>query len=278
MMKKIDTHQHYWRYDPHEYSWITDDMVELKQDRLPQDSKFHLEQHCITGCIAVQARQSERENQFLIDLAENNKQIVGIIGWVNLSDKSGAASLEKWQHNYLMKGYRHLIQDEGDPEQFFLNTQFNQHVDLILKQNKVYEVLIHAKSLPAAIQFCHKHDQGLLVLDHLGKPNIATGDPQEWKKQIAPLASQQHVVCKLSGLITEAGKNWQATQIAPYLDIALEIFGPQRLMFGSDWPVCLLAGEYSQVYQLIENTINQLSVDEQSAIWGENAKKVYRLD
>lgn len=277
-MKKIDTHQHYWRYDPQEYSWISNDMVELKQDRLPQDSKFHLEQHDITGCIAVQARQSELENQFLLDLAEKNSQILGVIGWVNLCSKDAASSLATYQHNCLMKGYRHLIQDEINPDEFFLNMQFNQHVDLILKQNKVYEVLIHAKSLPAAIQFCHKHDQALLVLDHLGKPNIATGTPQDWKKQIAPLASQQHVVCKLSGLITEAGKNWQAIQIAPYIDIALEIFGPQRLMFGSDWPVCLLAGEYSQVYQLIEKTISKLSIDEQSAIWAENAKKVYRLD
>ncbi|WP_392558210.1 amidohydrolase family protein [Orbus mooreae] len=277
-MKKIDTHQHYWHYDSHNYPWIDEQMIELKQNRLPQDSIDYLKQHNITGCIAVQARQSELENQFLLNLAENNHQILGIIGWLDLCQSKATQPLEKWQDNLVMKGYRHLIQDEADPDGFFLNTTFNKHVDLILKQNKVYEVLIHAKNLPSAIQFFYKHDHSIMVLDHLGKPNIAHGNAQEWKKQIAPLVNQKHVVAKLSGLITEAGKNWQSNQIEPYIDIALEVFGPERLMFGSDWPVCLLAGNYSQVYNLIETTINKLSSNEQAAIWGENAKKVYRLD
>lgn len=277
-MKKIDTHQHYWLYETNDYSWISDDMLELKQDRLPEHIAPCLALHNIDGCIAVQARQCEQENQFLLSLAEKNTQILGVIGWVDLTSSQGERALENWNQYPLMKGYRHLIQDEVDPDAFFLNPNFNRNVDLILNQKKIYEILIHEKNLSSAIQFCKKHDHASLVLDHLGKPNIAKSTPKEWRKKIAPLATQEHVVCKLSGLITEAGENWHAKQIEPFIDIALEIFGPKRLMFGSDWPVCLLAGKYLQVHQLIEQTIKLLSHNEQADFWAGNAQRTYKLD
>lgn len=276
-MKKIDSHQHFWRYEVEQYPWINDSMPNLKQDRLPRHLQPLLQQFNFDGSIVVQARQSLTENQFLLSLAESNPWILGVIGWLNLCDKNIEEQIIQWKTHNIIKGYRHLIQDETDPDDFMALKAFNHGVDVVLNQGLVYEVLIHDKNLSAATQFCARHDQAILVLDHVGKPNITHSSPQEWEKKIRPLANLQHVYCKLSGLITEVGTNWTESQIKPYIEIALNVFGPNRLLFGSDWPVCLLAGEYSQVYQLIEKTINHLSSSEQAAIWGNNASRVYNL-
>lgn len=276
-MKKIDSHQHFWRYEVAQYPWINDNMPNLKQDRLPKHLQPLLQQFDFDGSIVVQARQSSAENDFLINLAKSNPWILGVIGWLNLCDENVDEQISEWQANDIMKGYRHLIQDEANPDDFMALKAFNRGVDAVLNQGLVYEVLIHDVNLAAATQFCAQHDQGILVLDHVGKPNINQSTPKEWEKKIRPLADLTHVACKLSGLITEVGPNWSATQIEPFIDIALNIFGPNRLLFGSDWPVCLLAGEYSQVYQLIENNINHLSPSEQAAIWGNNASRIYNL-
>lgn len=277
MMKRIDSHQHFWRYEVEQYPWISDSMLDLKQDRLPQHLQPLLQQFNFDGSIVVQARQSLSENQFLLTLSESNPWILGIIGWLNLCDKDIEEQIIELKSHNIIKGYRHLIQDEANPADFMKLKAFNHGVDVVLNQGLVYEVLIHDINLTAATQFCAEHDQGILVLDHVGKPNISQSTPQEWKKKIRPLANLTHVACKLSGLITEVGANWTAAQIEPFIDIALNTFGPDRLLFGSDWPVCLLAGEYSQVYQLIEKNINHLSPSEQAAIWGNNASRVYNL-
>lgn len=277
MMKRIDSHQHFWRYEVEQYPWISDSMLDLKQDRLPQHLQPLLQQFNFDGSIVVQARQSLSENQFLLTLSESNPWILGIIGWLNLCDKDIEEQIIELKSHNIIKGYRHLIQDEANPDDFMKLKAFNHGVDVVLNQGLVYEVLIHDVNLTAATQFCAEHDQGILVLDHVGKPNISQSTPQEWEKKIRPLANLTHVACKLSGLITEVGANWTAAQIEPFIDIALNTFGPDRLLFGSDWPVCLLAGEYSQVYQLIEKNINHLSPSEQAAIWGNNASRVYNL-
>ncbi|WP_434777421.1 amidohydrolase family protein [Neisseria sp. Ec49-e6-T10] len=276
-IKRVDAHQHFWVYQDRDYSWITDEMPALKQDRLPNDLYPLLQKHGFDGCIAVQARQTNEETAFLTQLAQQNPWILGVIGWLDLRSPSLEKELEQWQAYSIIKGYRHIVQDEPKPAEFLADPAFNRGVDIVLNQNKIYEVLIHAKDLAAATDFCRRHDQAILVLDHVGKPNIGHESAKDWQKRLQPLAQQKHVYCKLSGLITEAGNHWQQIDILPYIEVALELFGPNRLMFGSDWPVCLLSGQYAQVYSLVEQAMNNLTQDEQNAIWGMNAKKVYQL-
>lgn len=274
---RIDAHQHFWQYQSKDYPWITEDMPALKKDCLPKDLLPLLEQYAIDGCIAVQARANIAENQFLVSLAEQYPWILGIVGWLDLCATDVSEKLAQYNENKMIKGYRHLVQDEANPSLFLENKAFNQGVAAVLQQNKVYEVLIHSKDLMAASHFCARHDNHILVLDHLGKPNITKESATEWAAHLKPLAKQAHVYCKLSGIITEAGNQWTEEQIFPFIEQALLLFGAERLMFGSDWPVCLLAGQYQQVYQLIEKAILKLSKDEQQAIWGGNACQVYQL-
>lgn len=277
-ISRIDAHQHFWLYEPSEYSWISPEMLVLQQDFLPNKLNPLLKQHNFDGSIVVQARQTETETQFLIKLAQNHPEILAVIGWINLCSDNLQENLDKWQDYAKLKGYRHLVQDEYHPAEFLASHAFNRGVKQVLKQNKIYEILIHSHHLVDAARFCAKHDSTPLVLDHLGKPNIKQTSAKEWSKSLKLLSDQPHVFCKLSGLITEAGQGWSKEQLIPYIDVALECFGTERLMFGSDWPVCLLAGQYSDVYQLIEQSLKTLSVAEQNAIWGKNAIKVYRLD
>lgn len=275
---RVDAHQHFWQYQTRDYGWISDEMTELKKDRLPEDLHPLLQSKNFDGCIAVQARQTDEETPFLVELAKQNPWILGVVGWLDLRDDHLETTLEKWNEHKVIKGYRHIVQDEPNPSEFLADEKFNKGVDVLLNQNKVYEVLIHAKDLSAATDFCRRHDQSVLVLDHLGKPDIQHESAIDWGRRLKPLADQKHVYCKLSGIITEAAHDWTEEGLFPYINEALTLFGPQRLMFGSDWPVCLLAGQYDQVYQLIEKAIRQLSTDEQEAIWGKNASEVYGLN
>lgn len=230
---RVDAHQHFWRFDPAAYGWIGDDMAVLKRDFLPAELRFELDIRHIGGSVAVQARASEAETDFLLGLASSNPWILGVVGWIDLRAGDLEARLEARASSAVLKGYRHQVQDEPSPSAFLEDGRFNRGVETLQRGGKVYEVLVHAKDLPAAIAFCGRHDLGPLVLDHLGKPDVRHESAAEWARRIAPLAAQEHVSCKLSGLITEAHwHGWDERDLLPYLDAALECFGPSRLLFG----------------------------------------------
>ena len=224
---RVDAHQHFWRFDPAAYGWIGDDMAVLKRDFLPAELRFELDIRHIGGSVAVQARASEAETDFLLGLASSNPWILGVVGWIDLRAGDLESRLEARASSAVLKGYRHQVQDDPSPSAFLEDGRFNRGVETLQRGGKVYEVLIHAKDLPAAIAFCGRHDLGPLVLDHLGKPDVRHESAAEWARRIAPLAAQEHVSCKLSGLITEAHwHGWDERDLLPYLDAALECFGP----------------------------------------------------
>lgn len=275
---RVDAHQHFWRYRAQDYPWIDDRHGVLRRDFLPDDLKTLLDQHGIDGCIAVQARHGLEETDALLALAAQHPWVVGVVGWVDLRAPDLEQQMARWSDAEKLVGFRHQIQDEPSPSLFMQDPAFNRGVDLLQQRGRVYEVLIKDADLQAAAQFCQRQDAHHLVLDHLGKPDLSQEDPVAWADRIAPLAALPHVSCKLSGLITEADwQRWRPVELLPYFYLALELFGPQRLMFGSDWPVCQLAGSYRDVHQLFESAIHELSADEQAAIRGGTAIRLYGL-
>ena len=279
---RVDAHQHFWTYTPQDYPWIEPRHGVLQRDFLPNDLKPLLDQHGIDGCIAVQARHSPDETDVLLSHAANHPWILGVVGWADLRAHDLDGQLARWAdfHKDARKlvGLRHLIQDEPAPSLFLQDPAFARGMRQLQSLGLTYDVLIKDKDLHAATDFCQRHDQHHLILDHLGKPDLAQEDPVAWADRLAPLAALPHVACKLSGLITEADwQRWRPVELLPYFYLALELFGPQRLMFGSDWPVCQLAGSYSDVHHLFESAISKLSVDEQNALRGGTAIRLYGL-
>lgn len=272
---RIDAHHHLWRYEAAHYPWIAETMTRLQRDYLPQDLAPLLAQHQLDGAIAVQARQSVAETQQLLQWAQ---QLPGtqVVGWIDVAAADLPAQLAALQHPRL-RGFRHLVQDERDPAAWLRQPRVTHGIGQLQQHGYVWEMLVTWRHLADATPFAARHDRHWLVLDHLGKPDIARG-ARAWGEQVAELAAMPHVVCKLSGLVTEAPHGqWSRAQLRPFIDEALARFGPARLMFGSDWPVCLLAAEYHEVAQLIDEATAALSADEQSAIWGNTAARVYGL-
>ena len=256
------------------------DMQVLKRDRLPDDVRPLLDQAGIDSCVAVQARMSEPETDFLLDLALRYPWIVAVIGWVNLCDAQLTRRLESWADHGKLSGFRHVLQ--GDPNAGVLvsSAEFQRGVALIQSRKMIYELLVTADQFPAITPFTRKSDQHWLVLDHLGKPDVRNRRIDSWRQDLAPIAALPHVVCKLSGLVTEANDTngkFDADHLRDYLDVALEAFGPQRLMFGSDWPVCLLVSEYAECVDLVERWSSRLSTVDREWIWGKTAAHVYGL-
>lgn len=275
---RVDAHQHFWRYAPGEFDWMGEGMSALRRDFLPPDLRMLLDRQGIGASVAVQARASEEETDFLIGLAEENPWILGVIGWIDLRADDLEERLERRGGTPVLKGYRHQVEDEPSPRSFLEDGRFNRGVDAVLRRGKVYEVLVRSADLDAVAGFCARHDQGRLVLDHLGKPDVLREDLTTWDKRLKPLAEQEHVVCKLSGLVTEARWGaWRPEELLPYFAVALERFGPDRLLFGSDWPVCLLSGDYARVCALAEAATASLSGPEREAVWGGTARRVYGL-
>lgn len=279
---RVDAHQHFWTYDARDYPWIDQRHGALQRDFLPRDLKPLLDQYGINGCIAVQARHSVDETDALLSYAAQHPWIFGVVGWADLRADDLDEQLAHWgdSHKGAQKlvGLRHLIQDEPAPSLFLQDPAFARGIQLLQRHGLTYDVLIKDKDLHAATDFCQRHDQHHLILDHLGKPDLSREDPIAWADRLAPLAALPHVACKLSGLITEADwQHWRPVELLPYFYVALELFGPQRLMFGSDWPVCQVAGPYSDVHQLFETAISSLSVDEQNALRGGTAIRLYGL-
>ncbi len=276
---RIDAHQHFWRYDATAYPWMDAGMGVLKRDWLPTDLRPLLDAQGIAACIAVQARADEAETGFLLELADEHAWIAAVIGWVDLRADDLDARLGRWTGRSKLAGFRHLLQDDPDVAATLADPAFNRGVAALQVRGQVYEVLVRgADQLARTPAFCAHHDRHWLVLDHLGKPAIGGGEDDAWRMALGELAAMPHVACKVSGLVTEGvGDGINSDAIRRYLDTALELFGPQRLLFGSDWPVCLLRADYAEVAALVADWSRTLSADERAALWGGNAARCYGL-
>ncbi|MCM4156924.1 amidohydrolase family protein [Gramella sp. AN32] len=273
---QIDAHQHFWKFDPVRDAWIDDSMRVLQKDFLPEDLIPLLQANQIDGCIAVQADQSEEETQFLLKLAEKYSEIKAVVGWIDLLNLKVEDRLAYFSEFKKLKGFRHIVQAE--PKGFMLTPEFQNGLSKLAKFGFIYEILVYAHQLPDAIEIVQKHPEITFLLDHLGKPNVKTKEIELWQKNISQLAQFPNVHCKISGLITEADwSSWTYEQFVPYLDIITKEFGPDRMLFGSDWPVCLVAGEYEATVDLVKNYISKFSAEEQASIMSKNAVELYNL-
>ncbi|WP_069658725.1 amidohydrolase family protein [Arcticibacter eurypsychrophilus] len=276
-MFKLDSHQHFWRFDPIRYGWITEEMNLIKGDFLPDDLKPLLDKHAIDGCIAVQSDQSEADNAFLIELATMNPFIKGVVGWVDLQADNIEETLQFYSQYSIVKGFRHVLQGEKD-RALMLNPDFKRGIGLLNKFNYTYDLLIFQDQLIYASELCSTFPEQKFVLDHIAKPSIKNHVLGDWAKDIHILAKNPNVYCKVSGMVNEADwKNWKEDDFLPYLDLIFGAFGIKRLMFGSDWPVCNTAGGYDAVLKLVQNYTAKYTEEEQSLFWGLNASTFYAI-
>ncbi|HLK03283.1 MAG TPA: amidohydrolase family protein [Candidatus Acidoferrum sp.] len=273
----IDAHQHFWNYDPRRHSWINDSMSVLKRDFLPADLAPILDSNQVEGTIAVQAETSLAETEFLLNAAKFSKNILGVVGWIDLTGPDIEAQLQSYVGRPKLCGFRHVVQDEPD-DNYLLREDVHRCMRAIGIRNFTYDLLVYPRQLPAAIELVSRCPNQKFVLDHCAKPLIKTRQFEPWASHIRELAKFPHVCCKLSGLITEADwHSWQPADLRPYLDLVVEAFGPSRLMFGSDWPVCLLAGDYRAVKASIESYAEQFSQRERDLLFGGVAAQFYGL-
>lgn len=274
---RIDAHQHFWRYTPEEYAWITPELEVLRRDFLPDDLRPLLRARELDGCVAVQARQDAAETRWLLELSERDPWIAGVVGWVDLRAPGVAGELEALGAHPRLVGVRHVVQDEPD-DRFLDGPEFRRGVRALAGFDLKYDLLIYPRQLPAAIDFVAALPEQPMVLDHLAKPEARAGLFEPWASQLAELARAENLCVKLSGLITEADwGTWTADGLRRYLDHTLECFGAERVMFGSDWPVCLLAGSYDRVTELVEGFAAELTEAERAALFGGNAARFYGL-
>ena len=273
----IDAHQHFWRYSPATHAWIDDSMSALRRDFLPDDLAPLLRAAGFDASIAVQAQQDITETGWLLELAAQHDFIRGVVGWVDLCAADARDQLARLASDRKLRGIRHVVQDEPD-DNFMLRTDFRRGIDALSAFRLAYDILIYPRQLPAAIELARAFPYQRFVLDHIAKPDIRNGGIDAWAPGLRALAAHPNVVCKLSGVVTEADwRNWRPEDFTPYLDAVLEAFGPNRLMIGSDWPVCTLAGEYDDVVNIARAYIAKLTPAEQSAILGGTAERIYNL-
>jgi L-fuconolactonase len=275
---RIDAHHHLWRYAAEEYGWIDDAMAALQRDFLPEDLLAEMRVAGVDGAVAVQARQTVEETRWLLKLAAGCDAIRGVVGWGPIAAPEFAAVMEEFSHTPKLKGLRHIVQAEAD-ERFLLREEFNRGIRAIRGTGLVYDVLIYERQLPQAIEFVDLHPAQAFVLDHVAKPRIREGVLEPWASRIRELAKRENVSCKVSGIVTEADwSKWTPETLRPYLDVVVEAFGLQRLMAGSDWPVCLVACGYTQWFGVLEEYFAKFSEAERAAVFGATAKRVYNLE
>jgi L-fuconolactonase len=273
----IDAHHHFWRYDPQQYAWIDDAKSVLRRDFLPEHLAAEIAAAGVDGVVSVQARQTIEETDCLLDFADRNEFICGTVGWIPLISPRVADDLAMFSRHKKLKAVRHVLQDEPDDD-YMLRADFNDGIGSLARFGLAYDILIFERQLPQAIRLVDRHPSQLFVLDHVAKPRIGEGLLSPWRENIRELARRQNVYCKISGMVTEADwRRWTPKQLRPYYDVVLEVFGPRRLMFGSDWPVCLLACEYRRWKDIVSDYIAALSPAEQQRILGETAIEAYRL-
>ncbi len=275
----IDSHHHLWKYSTDQYGWINDQMGPLKADFLLPELREIAAESSINGFVAVQARQSMQETDELLAMAEAEPLIAGVVGWVPLAAPEIDETLERLGDQHFLKGVRHVVQDEVD-DRFILGTDFNRGVSQLAANNLVYDVLIFARQLRASIEFVDQHPNLKMVLDHIAKPTIKAGDFDDaWETNFRELAKRAHISCKFSGVVTEVrGETWSMDQIQRYWNVALEAFTPDRLMFGSDWPVCLLKTGHTQWLETVQQLAAGLTMTERTKIFSSNAIRDYNLD
>lgn len=272
----IDAHQHFWYFDPIRDSWITDDMAIIQRDFLPADLEPVLSQNGIDGCVAVQASQSEEETLFLVKMAQNYDIVKGVVGWVDLQSEQLTERLEFFSKYKEIKGYRHVAQAE--PDDFLARPTVINGIRQLANFGLTYDILIYPSQLKAALHLVRAVPEVNFVIDHLAKPYIKKQEISRWSNFMTEIAKNKNVSCKLSGMVTEADwHNWSKRDFFPYLDVAFEHFGPDRLLFGSDWPVCLVAANYTQVKTLVEDYVDPWGAEARAKVFGENAMAFYKL-
>jgi len=276
-MLMIDSHQHFWKYDPVEYDWINDDMAVIRKDFLPADLGPVLAANGFNRCITVQSHQSENENEFQLKNAKYNKFIAGVVGWVDLQSEQADERLAYYKQFEKMKGLRHVLQ--GEPQRdFMLRPDFLNGISLLKKYRYTYDILIFPDQLGYAAEFAARFPDQPFVLDHIAKPDIKNKKISDWKQEINKLGQFENVFCKVSGMVTEADwKTWKPADFYPYLDVVVEVFGMNRLMFGSDWPVCTVAADYKQVAGIAGDYFAAFSENEQQNFFRDNALKFYNI-
>lgn len=273
----IDAHQHFWHYAPRDYGWISDEMATLKRDYLPEDLKPLLDRAGIHGTVAVQARHTLGETDWLLALADQHPFIKGVVGWVDLQAPDVHEQLETYAHHPKFCGVRHIVHDEAD-DRFMLRPQFLHGLSLLASFDLTYDLLVFPKHLPVAADVVQRFPQQRFVLDHIAKPAIKTHTFAPWDADIRVLARFPNVFCKVSGMVTEAAWNtWKPDDFTRYLDMVFDCFGPERLMFGSDWPVCTLSGAYADVVLLVQQYVRGLGIAAQDRVFGGTAAEVYAL-
>ncbi|GAA5100996.1 amidohydrolase family protein [Chryseobacterium ginsengisoli] len=272
----IDSHVHFWKFDPVRDAWITKDMTAIRRDFLPEDFSFYLNENQIEGCVAVQADQSDEETNFLVNLAKENPFIKGIIGWIDLTSERLEESLQNYQSEKLIKGFRHIA--EGEETGFLLQRNILDGISTLHQYDYTFDILLRQNQLSDAVKLSEKLPNQPFILDHCGKPDLKTNYLKDWKLNISELAQNPNMYCKVSGLLTQG--NWNVIDeksIFETLDFIFSQFGIKRLVFGSDWPVMLLGGNYMLWLKLISKYISQFSKEEQELFFSGNAKEFYKL-
>jgi L-fuconolactonase len=274
---KVDSHQHFWKYNEERDAWITDEMSVIQRNFLPEDLKPTLAQNDIEGTVIVQSDQSKEENVFQLANALQHEFVKGVVGWVDLQAENISDQLAYYQEFRKMKGFRHVLQGEKQRD-FMLRPSFMRGIEQLEKFGFTYDILIFPDQLKYAVKFVKAFPNQSFVLDHIAKPYIKDQKIDEWKSDIQKLATHENVSCKVSGMVTEANwQTWKKEDFKPYLETVSEAFGPKRLMYGSDWPVCLVAASYDSVLNLVKDFFSTFSKSEQELIFGDNAVRIYKL-
>ena len=274
---RIDAHQHFWIYDSIRDSWINDDMSILQRNFLPNDISYTLKQNNFDGAIAVQADQSHQETSFLVELAEVYKMIKGVVGWVDLESDNIIDYLEKFSNHKVIKGFRHIVEAEPSGD-FLTRDNILRGIEQLTKYNYTYDLLIRPRHYQSTLKCVKLNPNQKFMLDHIAKPPIKSQEFEDWALFIEDLASYQNVYCKVSGLATEANwSNWKLDQFTQYIDHVIKCFGKDRICFGSDWPVCLLAASYEQSIEIVQSKLSDFSSEELDKFWGLNAVEFYNI-
>jgi L-fuconolactonase len=275
---RVDCHQHFWRYDPAEYGWIDDSMAALRRDFLPPDAKREMAVANVDCSVAVQARQTLEETRWLLALADAYSFVAAVVGWVDLQADDVRAQLQRFAGHPKLAGIRHIVQSEPD-DRFLVRPAFCRGIAALAEFRLTYDLLIYPRQLPAAAELVARVERQPFVLDHMAKPAIRAAEIRQWERDIRRLASAPNVFCKISGLVTEADWNgWTPSQFAPYLDVVFDCFGADRLMTGSDWPVCTLAADYGRTMAVVAEYLERRPAAERDAVLGGTAVRLWNLD
>jgi len=272
----IDSHHHLWRYTAKEFGWIDDSMAPLRRDFSTEDLMAELPKAKVDGVVTVQARQTLEETRWLLELAKGSSAMRGVVGWAPIAAADFETLLNVFAVEPKLVGLRHVVQAE--PDGFLDCADFNRGIRIMRGKGLVYDVLIVERQLEEAIRFVDRHPQQVFVLDHAAKPKIAHGEIEPWRGRMRELSKRVNVVCKISGMVTEdSWLRWSIESLRPYLDVVVEAFGPERLMAGSDWPVCLVATEYERWWHVLRDYFADYSEAEQAQIFGGTAMRTYGL-